>query len=505
MKTIKLYIILFGMVIVSFAICAIDASALPPKEPEEKFGTYVFRTNDNELIGVLICGTDWYQTTFEIPSPVNESQLDQNGKLINPTALIEKGIISPTYKFHLSHDIYGFGDSPSSSYLGTGGGSFSINIENLRFKTDTNNAVNSIAFTGFNLETNPQRDPYDDYSNHCIVVNWFAIEFDATPPYILAHGIASGSDSWEENNSPGVLQTLDDYGVLYTRFSTTDPSGSVEGNATELAEKIKDFLRPLNAKKFNIIAHSKGGLDSQMVARLLPSDFEVLSLTTLSTPHLGTAVADMGIIQLNYVNKFINKSDDPPGYLIKYLDRKLQRDMTALGVVLPHLPGLADLTTQAASDALVKHYRGESSRIKNVFTFSADAGPLCNDEPSDDDIKEMVPSLLPPLSKRYTISGLKLSYKINCDLQSAKKLQATLIFEEMPNPREDELGIVPVWVLTYESINNDTKHPNDVSVGIRSANPGWGIPLDALVDTNHSEIKNGTIIEKSLNHTLPLR
>ena len=43
----------------------------------------------------------------------------------------------------------------------------------------------------------------------------------------------------------------------------------------------------------NIIAHSMGGLDARyMISRLKPPGVEVLSLTTVGTPHRGSAVAD---------------------------------------------------------------------------------------------------------------------------------------------------------------------------------------------------------------------
>src|SRR5690606_21994510 len=45
----------------------------------------------------------------------------------------------------------------------------------------------------------------------------------------------------------------------------------------------------------NLFAHSMGGLDSRFLISSLGYGDRVASLTTLSTPHRGTAVADMAL------------------------------------------------------------------------------------------------------------------------------------------------------------------------------------------------------------------
>ncbi len=69
-------------------------------------------------------------------------------------------------------------------------------------------------------------------------------------------------------------------------------AGSVVDCAHELKQKIEDIVRETGCEKVNIIAHSKGGLDSRYAISCLGMDKYVASLTTIDTPHRGCAFAD---------------------------------------------------------------------------------------------------------------------------------------------------------------------------------------------------------------------
>jgi triacylglycerol lipase len=79
-----------------------------------------------------------------------------------------------------------------------------------------------------------------------------------------------------------------------TLFPTVPPVGSIEQRARVLANAIQQRF-PNEA--FHIIAHSMGGLDSRvLIARNhhgLSNPGRIASLTTLSTPHRGSPVADL--------------------------------------------------------------------------------------------------------------------------------------------------------------------------------------------------------------------
>lgn len=69
-------------------------------------------------------------------------------------------------------------------------------------------------------------------------------------------------------------------------------AASVERCGNELKNKIEEIVRTTGCEKVNIIAHSKGGLDSRYAISCLGMDKYVASLTTVNTPHRGCEYAD---------------------------------------------------------------------------------------------------------------------------------------------------------------------------------------------------------------------
>ncbi|PFH57814.1 hypothetical protein XA68_14543 [Ophiocordyceps unilateralis] len=120
----------------------------------------------------------------------------------------------------------------------------------------------------------------------------------ATPkhPIVLAHGLLGFSELsllpalvppvqyWH-----GIKQALVAQGCPAVMTTSVPPSGSIEQRAAKLAADIATARSPVN-----VIAHSMGGLDARyMISRLPPHRrAAVASLTTISTPHRGSAFAD---------------------------------------------------------------------------------------------------------------------------------------------------------------------------------------------------------------------
>jgi len=87
----------------------------------------------------------------------------------------------------------------------------------------------------------------------------------------------------------GIREALAQNGVEVI-IATVPPSGAIEARAAKLADIIAEKAA---GKKVNIIAHSMGGLDARyMISQLKPPGVNVLSLTTIATPHRGSAFAD---------------------------------------------------------------------------------------------------------------------------------------------------------------------------------------------------------------------
>lgn len=108
-------------------------------------------------------------------------------------------------------------------------------------------------------------------------------------PIILVHGVALRETKLIRAFGK-IEYTLKEAGYdVYT--AGTDGFGSIESNAAQLKEIILGVLGTTGAEKINIIAHSKGGLDSKYMIRELDMAGKVASLTTLCTPHRGSAIA----------------------------------------------------------------------------------------------------------------------------------------------------------------------------------------------------------------------
>jgi triacylglycerol lipase len=111
-------------------------------------------------------------------------------------------------------------------------------------------------------------------------------------PVVLAHGIALRDRGTTFVPWGRISHVLRENGVeIY--FGNTDAWGSIESNAEMLKETVDKILKETGKEKVNIIAHSKGGLDSRYMIWKYDYGNKVASLTTISTPHHGAVLADM--------------------------------------------------------------------------------------------------------------------------------------------------------------------------------------------------------------------
>ncbi len=113
-------------------------------------------------------------------------------------------------------------------------------------------------------------------------------------PVLLAHGFA-GFDVVEISGLRfayfrGIEDRLRAAGVE-VHVLRVSPIASIAQRARQLAEQV----RQLPGGRFNIVAHSMGGLDARYALTTLGLGDRVASLTTIGTPHRGTPLADLGI------------------------------------------------------------------------------------------------------------------------------------------------------------------------------------------------------------------
>jgi triacylglycerol lipase len=111
-------------------------------------------------------------------------------------------------------------------------------------------------------------------------------------PVILVHGIAMHDRTSIIKIWGRIPQTLEESGVQ-VYFGNTDAWGDYESNALILKETIEKILLETKKEKVNIIAHSKGGIDSRYLIWKYDFHDKIASLITICTPHLGSEVADL--------------------------------------------------------------------------------------------------------------------------------------------------------------------------------------------------------------------
>ena len=109
-------------------------------------------------------------------------------------------------------------------------------------------------------------------------------------PIVLVHGIML-KDVMFIKAFGKIEKRLRDEGYS-VHTADHDGIGSIENNARQLKKFIEKLLADEKADKVNIIAHSKGGLDSLYMINNLDMASKISSLTFLCTPHKGSIIAN---------------------------------------------------------------------------------------------------------------------------------------------------------------------------------------------------------------------
>lgn len=177
-------------------------------------------------------------------------------------------------------------------------------------------------------------------------------------PILMVHGIFFRDyqhlNYW--GRIPGAL--IKNGAEIY--YGSQQSANKVAVSAGELAQKIEEIIAKTGAEKVNIIAHSKGGLDSRYAITHLGMDKYVASLTTINTPHRGC----------KFVDRILKKA---PLWLVNSLDKKYNKLFTALGDESPHFyEGLAELTYESCEkmnketpDMAGVYYHAVMSRMRS--------------------------------------------------------------------------------------------------------------------------------------------
>lgn len=123
--------------------------------------------------------------------------------------------------------------------------------------------------------------------------------------------------------------------VVY--YGSQQSAASVASCGQELAERIRSIVQETGCGKVNIIAHSKGGLDSRYAISACGVSSCVASLTTINTPHRGCIFADYLL-------------DKIPAKVQKSVARKYNTALKKFGDSNPDfLSAVQDLTASACA------------------------------------------------------------------------------------------------------------------------------------------------------------
>ena len=180
-------------------------------------------------------------------------------------------------------------------------------------------------------------------------------------PIVLVHGIFF-RDWWLVNYWGRIPKSLIANGsTIY--YGRQQSSNAVSKSAEELKENIMKIINETGCEKVNIIAHSKGGLDSRYAISCLGLDKYVASLTTINTPHRGCKFAEYLLMKI-------------PTNVQKFIDKKYNSLFKKLGDKDPDfLGGVNDLTASSCKEFNKKVldsnnvlYQSITSKMKNAFS-----------------------------------------------------------------------------------------------------------------------------------------
>ncbi|MEA5260972.1 carboxypeptidase regulatory-like domain-containing protein [Arcicella aquatica] len=319
----------------------------------------------------------------------NAMQFDSQGFLTNAPELIKKGLI-PAEAF-LAINIFDVDDK--SQYDGNGDGiadpevdhvyvngnlikvngkakelssgdqtwsTFScyIPIEYLKFPTrmgDKNTSPKAENIVEIDVDV-----PNTTY--WAVQCDWVSIKIKNTiRPIVFVRG-------WSANSSATALKTwkpfmgfADRDGIPYHLATTIEPSGGIGSNSLLIKKEIILAKKKLGVQKVNIVAHSKGGLDSRLYLR---SNYDVENLVQIGTPNHGSEFA--AILNNEYSSEaFKNLDPDWLANHFNYLEEKQEKALY-----------LKELNKETKIYQIVGNYRGILTRFDGDGVVSFERATL---------------------------------------------------------------------------------------------------------------------------------
>ena len=397
-----------------------------------------------------------------------------------------------------------------------------MNIWEINFPTDPGEngnppspGVNTLVWQfeeGYIGDTEPPCLNYSWYMGGA--VSWAGIEIEALAPVVLVHGIGGEAEDWTKGTdadghlteAESVTTYLTKEHVTYSNKINLTEHGKRDKNGTDLSAFFREAATEFGAKAIHVVAHSKGGLDARSFLQHHAADLDdakgihLLSLSTLSTPHHGSILADLSILERSK-GRVVSDVENIQLYL--NTDRKLNL-LNRLPFINfgPQEPGLLDLQVKSAADFNQIAPWPESVQL---FTYGASAdlnAPSLPDPNYEAEItagqpntpnetSPMIPRI-PLLLDRQKISLIATAiFRISRDY-SAVRISGAREYTSLFRRR---------WALVYEGVPGPLNGEGDLAVTIPSSHlDGESVHRDftGQFGVNHTSMRTARIAEAVL-------
>ena len=180
-------------------------------------------------------------------------------------------------------------------------------------------------------------------------------------PILLVHGL--GFRDWKYFNYWGRIpaELIRNGATIY--YGHQEACATVVTNAEHIRNKVLEILEETGCEKVNIIAHSKGGLDSRYAIAKLGIEDYVATLTTVGTPHHGSQVTDLAN---KLPDSFYRKVADFADKRFKKLGDGNPDFYTACHQLNTDY---AEQFNEEIKDSEKVYYQSYTSVMKNAFSF----------------------------------------------------------------------------------------------------------------------------------------
>ena len=183
-------------------------------------------------------------------------------------------------------------------------------------------------------------------------------------PIIMLHGFGF-RDERKYGYWGRIPQALEQEGAVLF-YGYQDGHATIETNAQTVKKRILEVLEETHAEKVNIIAHSKGGLEARYVISTLGMDDKIASLSTMGTPHNGSASLD----------RLVKISDIMPRPLFNFIFKKIDefalnagdKNPDTLSALLQFQTAEAEKFNSLNPDSENVYYQSYAFVMKNVFS-----------------------------------------------------------------------------------------------------------------------------------------